>query len=98
VLKIDGEFVRDCCASATDRLVIEAVVGIAQGLGKQTVAEHVGDAQTVRLLAEMGVTCGQGFYLARPEPLEALLASLGTPRLVAGSAVGAAESRMRSSV
>ncbi len=76
VLKIDGEFVRDCCSSATDRLVIEAVVGIAQGLGKQTVAEHVGDAQTVRLLTRMGVDCGQGFYLARPEPLEDYLSGL----------------------
>jgi diguanylate cyclase (GGDEF)-like protein/PAS domain S-box-containing protein len=74
VLKIDGEFVRDCCASVTDRLVIQAVVGIARGLGKQTVAEHVGDAQTVRLLSKMGVNCGQGFYLARPEPLEDFLA------------------------
>jgi diguanylate cyclase (GGDEF)-like protein/PAS domain S-box-containing protein len=76
VLKIDGEFVRDCCSSATDRLVIQAVVGIAQGLGKQTVAEHVGDAQTVRLLSRMGVDCGQGFYLARPEPLEDYLSGL----------------------
>jgi diguanylate cyclase (GGDEF)-like protein/PAS domain S-box-containing protein len=90
VLKIDGEFVRDCCSSATDRLVIEAVVGIAHGLGKQTVAEHVGDAQTVRLLTEMGVNCGQGFYLARPEPLESLLASLASARPVLGSAAIAA--------
>jgi diguanylate cyclase (GGDEF)-like protein/PAS domain S-box-containing protein len=76
VLKIDGEFVRDCCSSATDRMVIQAVVGIARGLDKQTVAEHVGDARTVNLLREMGVDCGQGFYLARPEPLEGFLAKL----------------------
>ncbi|MEA2301756.1 MAG: hypothetical protein QOE44_2291 [Solirubrobacteraceae bacterium] len=85
VLKIDGEFVRDCCASPTDRLVIEAVVGIARGLGKQTVAEHVGDAQTVRLLRGMGVTCGQGFYLARPEPLDEYLRDLAMPRRFAGA-------------
>jgi EAL domain-containing protein (putative c-di-GMP-specific phosphodiesterase class I) len=84
VLKIDGEFVRDCCGSETDRLVIQAVVGIARGLGKQTVAEHVGDAQTVRLLTEMGVDCGQGFYLAKPEPLERFLSGLAT----AGAAPG----------
>ncbi|MEA2298641.1 MAG: hypothetical protein QOF77_1577 [Solirubrobacteraceae bacterium] len=73
ILKIDGEFVRDCCASATDRLVIQAVVDIARGLGKQTVAEHVGDASTVELLSAMGVDYGQGFYLARPQPLEEFL-------------------------
>jgi diguanylate cyclase (GGDEF)-like protein/PAS domain S-box-containing protein len=78
VLKIDGEFVRDCCSSLTDRMVIQAVVGIAHGLEKQTVAEHVGDAQTVGLLRDMGVDSGQGFYLGRPEPLTDFLTSLET--------------------
>ncbi len=76
VLKIDGEFVRDCCSNMTDRMVIQAVVGIARGLDKQTVAEHVGDARSVALLTEMGVDCGQGFYLAKPEPLDGFLAKL----------------------
>jgi len=76
VLKIDGEFVRDCCSNMTDRMVIQAVVGIARGLDKQTVAEHVGDARSVALLTEMGVDCGQGFYLAKPEPLDGFLARL----------------------
>jgi len=85
VLKIDGEFVRDCCASATDRLVIQAVVDIARGLGKQTVAEHVSDAQTVCLLGEMGVNYGQGFYLAKPEPLNEFLNKLSsTARAASG--------------
>ena len=42
-LKIDGEFVRHSAADPTDQLVIQAVVDIARGLGKRTVAEHVGD-------------------------------------------------------
>jgi EAL domain-containing protein (putative c-di-GMP-specific phosphodiesterase class I) len=37
ILKIDGEFVRDCCSTRTDQLIIQAVVDIACGLGKQTV-------------------------------------------------------------
>ncbi len=75
LLKIDGEFVRDCCSTTTDRLVIKAVVGIARGLGKQTVAEHVGDDATVALLRELGVTHGQGFHLGEPRPLEDFLAA-----------------------
>jgi EAL domain-containing protein (putative c-di-GMP-specific phosphodiesterase class I) len=63
-LKIDGEFVRNCRRSNTDRLVIEAVVKIAQGLGKSTVAEHVGDDETVRLLTRLGVDYGQAFTTA----------------------------------
>ncbi len=79
ILKIDGEFVRECTSTSTDRLVIQAVVDIAVGLGKQTVAEHVGDGDTVKLLRDLGVTHGQGFYLAEPQPLEEFLAALHRP-------------------
>ena len=46
------------CAPAsndrTDQLVIQAVVDIARGLGKRTVAEMVGDQPTLDLLAALG--------------------------------------------
>ncbi|MEA2195535.1 MAG: hypothetical protein QOG42_1969 [Solirubrobacteraceae bacterium] len=79
ILKIDGEFVRECCSTTTDRLVIQSVVDIARGLGKETIAEHVGDAATVSLLRELGVTHGQGFHLGHPEPLETFLAEMSHP-------------------
>jgi len=84
ILKIDGEFVRDCCSTLTDRLVIQSVVDIARGLGKETIAEHVGDAATVALLRKLGVTHGQGFHLGEPQPLEAFLSELyGQPTALA---------------
>ena len=84
ILKIDGEFVRDCCTTPTDRLIIRSVVDIARGLGKQTIAEHVGDAATVALLRDLGVTHGQGFHLGAPRPLDGFLAELyGPPAAVA---------------
>jgi diguanylate cyclase (GGDEF)-like protein len=76
ILKIDGEFVRECCSTPTDRLVIQSVVDIARGLGKETIAEHVGDRATVELLRSLGVTHGQGFHLGEPVALEAFLADL----------------------
>ena len=76
ILKIDGEFVRDACGTRTDRLVIQSVVAIARGLGKQTVAEHVGDEPTVALLRSLGVDYGQGYFLGEPQPLERFLAQL----------------------
>src|SRR6185503_7920903 len=68
-LKIDGEFVSNCLSNRTDQLVIRAVVDIAQGLGKETVAEQAGDAETVTLLRELGVDQAQGYHLGRPSPL-----------------------------
>jgi diguanylate cyclase (GGDEF)-like protein/PAS domain S-box-containing protein len=68
-LKIDGEFVRSCLDNRTDQLVIQAVVDIARGLGKRTVAEMVGDQQTMDMLAVMGVDHAQGYHIGRPAPL-----------------------------
>jgi diguanylate cyclase (GGDEF)-like protein/PAS domain S-box-containing protein len=68
-LKIDGEFVRSCMDNRTDQLVIQAVVDIARGLGKRTVAEMVGDQQTMDMLAQMGVDHAQGYHIGKPAPL-----------------------------
>ena len=71
-LKIDGEFVRNCIGTPTDQLVIKAVVQIARGLGKRTVAEFVGDEATVALLRRHGVDFAQGFHVGKPAPAEDL--------------------------
>jgi diguanylate cyclase (GGDEF)-like protein len=69
-IKIDGEFVRNCTADPTDRLVIGAVVELARGMGKRTIAEFVGDEATFAILGELGVDYAQGFHLGAPAPLE----------------------------
>jgi diguanylate cyclase (GGDEF)-like protein/PAS domain S-box-containing protein len=68
-LKIDGEFIARLVQTQTDQLVVRAVVDIARGLGSQTIAEFVGDDETVSLLHDFGVDYGQGYHLGRPEPL-----------------------------
>jgi diguanylate cyclase (GGDEF)-like protein len=72
-IKIDGEFVRNLVEDETNRLVISAVVDLARGLGKRTIAEFVGDEATALALRELGVDYLQGFYLGRPAPLDAYL-------------------------
>ena len=79
VVKIDGEFVRHATENAADRLVIKAVADIANGLGKQTVAELVPDEHTIRLLLRHGIDLGQGHYLGRPQPLEQVARELLEP-------------------
>jgi EAL domain-containing protein (putative c-di-GMP-specific phosphodiesterase class I) len=68
-LKIDGDFVRGLCASADDRVMVRAIVGLARGMGRQTIAEFVGDEPTVQLLRELEVDYAQGFQIGRPQPL-----------------------------
>jgi len=78
-LKIDGEFVRHCATNETDRILIAAVVQIARGMGKRTIAEFVTDQETLEVLTRLGVDYGQGFRLGRPAPLEMHLASPPQP-------------------
>ncbi len=67
-LKIDGEFVKALADNPIDKLVIEAVVRIAQGLGKRTIAEFVEDETTLEILRRSGVDLVQGFGIGRPAP------------------------------
>ena len=71
-LKIDGEFVSGCLGNRTDQLVIEAVVRIARGLGKETVAEFVSDPQLEQFVRSQGVDYAQGFHVGRPVPIAEL--------------------------
>jgi EAL domain-containing protein (putative c-di-GMP-specific phosphodiesterase class I) len=65
-LKIDGDFIRTLPTSRKDQLVVQALVGVARGMGKQTIAEYVGDEPTMRLLRGYGVDYAQGFEVGRP--------------------------------
>ncbi len=66
-LKIDIEFVRDLARNSASRHVVQALVALAKDFGVQTVGEGVEDAETLELLASLGVDYAQGFHIARPE-------------------------------
>jgi EAL domain-containing protein (putative c-di-GMP-specific phosphodiesterase class I) len=70
-LKIDGDFIRGLPRSAHDQLVVRALVGLVGEMGQQTIAEFVGDRETVELLREYGVDYAQGFEIGRPAPMPA---------------------------
>jgi len=74
-LKIDGEFVSGCLGSRTDQLIIESVVRIARGLGKETIAEFVSDESLESFLRSQGVDHAQGFHVGRPVPVATLLSA-----------------------
>jgi EAL domain-containing protein (putative c-di-GMP-specific phosphodiesterase class I) len=65
-LKIDGDFINNLTACRNDQLVVKALVGVARGMGKETIAEFVTDEATIGLLREYGVDYAQGFQIGRP--------------------------------
>ncbi|HYE34723.1 EAL domain-containing protein [Methylocaldum sp.] len=66
VLKIDGLFIRDLPNNRDNQVFVKAMVDVARGLQKTTVAEYVEDAATLEMIRSLGVTLAQGYYLDRP--------------------------------
>ena len=70
LVKIDIEFVRDLPENPESQHVVKAIVNLAQGFGRKTVAEGVENEKTLELLEGLGVDYAQGFWIGRPAPLE----------------------------
>jgi diguanylate cyclase (GGDEF)-like protein len=66
VIKIDGAFIRDLPRNDADQLTVKAIVEIARGLGKRTIAGFVQDEETIRMLRSYGVDMAQGFHYGEP--------------------------------
>ena len=68
VLKIDGAFVRDAKSDIRDLTIIKAIVDVAKSFRLRTLAEFIEDEETYRLMKNIGVSLGQGYFIGKPEP------------------------------
>lgn len=66
VLKIDKTFIDDIALDTRQVALVEGIVGLADTLGIQVIAEGIEDPVQRDLLAGMGCRFGQGFLFARP--------------------------------
>ena len=65
-LKIEGWLVSNMRRDRKVAGIVESLANFARKEGVRTVAEHVEDAETARILADMGVDYGQGWHFGRP--------------------------------
>src|SRR5258706_9984589 len=68
VLKIDGLFIRNLPKSRDNQVFVKAMLDIARGFNKVTVAEAVEDETCLDILRSYGVDMVQGYALERPMP------------------------------
>lgn len=66
-LKIEGWLVLNMLKDRKVAGIVESLANFARKQGVLTVAEHVEDAETARILADMGVDYGQGWHFGRPQ-------------------------------
>jgi len=56
-----------------NRLILKELVYVAKKLGLHTLAEGLEDAEQLQFIRDIGCELVQGFYFARPEPLDEIL-------------------------
>lgn len=67
-LKIDGGFVKNIADNRDDKLFVNAINSVGQGMGITTIAEFVENEKTVEALFLIGVDYAQGYWIGRPMP------------------------------
>ncbi len=75
-IKIDGSFVRELRSKEEAKVIVSAIVGMADALGLDVVAEGAESEEQALLASELGCEFAQGFHFAHPMPaaeLEALI-------------------------
>jgi diguanylate cyclase (GGDEF)-like protein len=70
-LKIEGWLVSHMRQDRKVAGIVESLANFARKEGVYTVAEHVEDAETARILADMGVNYGQGWHFGKPQLVRA---------------------------
>ena len=72
-LKVDHSFVTDMARNAGNATIVASTIELAHAFNLQVVAEGVEDQATWDRLKALGCDLSQGYLIARPMPLDALL-------------------------
>jgi sensor c-di-GMP phosphodiesterase-like protein len=70
VIKIDKAFLDDTLTSEKGKIVIRHTIAMAKELQLQIIAEGVETTEHVNFLRDSKCDVAQGFYFAKPMPLE----------------------------
>ncbi len=72
-LKIDKAFVLNLAKEQQDQAMVATFISLAKNLGLSTVAEGVEDEASLKILAELGCSYAQGYYISRPLSKETII-------------------------
>lgn len=80
IVKIDQSFTRSICDDTVEirqrnRMLVEGIAAISHKMNCAVIAEGVETEEQKLLLADMGADYGQGYFFARPQPVERLIAA-----------------------
>ncbi len=70
IVKIDQTFIRDMIDNEENLGIVKAVIALASGLKRLTVAEGIETGEQLEKLKELGVHLGQGYLIGKPMQAE----------------------------
>ena len=76
ILKIDKSFIDDITSSEQALKMVEFIIQLAHHLELNVVAEGIEHAEQAKVLTQINCDKAQGFYFAKPQPLNDVLALL----------------------
>lgn len=79
-IKIDRLFVHGATGNRKSAIILESIVELSGKLGIRAVAEGIESKEELDFIRSLGCNLGQGFYLATPMPINALLTYLSSVR------------------
>jgi EAL domain-containing protein (putative c-di-GMP-specific phosphodiesterase class I)/ABC-type amino acid transport substrate-binding protein/GGDEF domain-containing protein len=72
-VKVDRSFVGGVLESEADRAIVRSTIDLAHSVGAVVTAEGIEDAATLDWLAAAGCDQVQGYFIARPMPVDAFI-------------------------
>ena len=87
ILKIDRSFVSGVGDGSQDSVLTEAIVMLARTLQLKVVAERIEQPAQLAFLRELGCDLGQGYYFARPLPVDQMQGYMDEQRVDTRSSV-----------
>ncbi|WP_295002760.1 EAL domain-containing protein [Sulfurimonas sp.] len=72
ILKIDGSLVKNIVTDPYSLNVLETIITFAKKEKLQVIAEFVENEEIFNIINALGIDFSQGYYFAKPEPLESI--------------------------
>ena len=86
-IKIDMHFVQGVDRDPIKLQFLKSIQSIAQSCGTHVIAEGVETEAELKVVKDLGIALGQGYFIARPSPTPPLFASTETGRIINASSI-----------
>jgi len=86
-IKIDMHFVQGVDRDPIKLQFLKSIQSIAESCGTRVIAEGVETEAELKVVKDLGIALGQGYFIARPSPTPPLTASAETGRILNASSI-----------